>query len=75
VTAAVLDGAPSLRVVGCARGGPLNIDVEAAPERGIAVLRAPGRNAEAVAELKIWLMLALARNTKAAPRAPGWAHL
>jgi D-3-phosphoglycerate dehydrogenase / 2-oxoglutarate reductase len=75
VTAAVLDSAPSLRAVGCARGGPLNVDVEAATERGIAVLRAPGRNAEAVAELTIWLMLSLARNTGAALSAAAGAGL
>ena len=66
VTAAVLDAGPSLRVVGCARGGPVNVDVDAATERGLTVVRAPGRNVEAVAELTLLLMIALARKVRAA---------
>jgi D-3-phosphoglycerate dehydrogenase len=61
VTAEVLDAAPALAVIGCARGGPVNIDVEAATERGVAVLCTPGKNSEAVAELTIAFLLSLAR--------------
>jgi D-3-phosphoglycerate dehydrogenase / 2-oxoglutarate reductase len=46
VSAEVLDAAP-LRLVCCARGGPVNIDVAAASRRGIPVTNAPGRNAQA----------------------------
>ncbi len=60
VTAEVLDAAP-LRLVCCARGGPVNIDVPAASARGIPVTNAPGRNAEAVAELTIAFALMLIR--------------
>ncbi len=66
VTADVLDAAPNLRVVGVARGGPVNVDVDAASARGIPVLNAPGRNAEAVAELTLWLMIGVARRVKVA---------
>ena len=48
VTDAVLDAAPTLRLVGCARGGPVNVDVAAATARGIPVVTTPGKNAEAV---------------------------
>jgi D-3-phosphoglycerate dehydrogenase len=66
VTDKVLTSSPRLRAVFCARGGPVNIDVEAASRLGILVSSAPGRNAEAVADFTIALMLALARNVIAA---------
>jgi D-3-phosphoglycerate dehydrogenase len=61
VTDAVLDAAPGLRLVCCARGGPVNIDVEAATARGIPVVTTPGKNAEAVADLTIAFLVLLAR--------------
>jgi D-3-phosphoglycerate dehydrogenase / 2-oxoglutarate reductase len=65
VTSDVLDAAP-LRLVCCARGGPVNVDVAAATGRGIPVVNTPGKNAEAVAELTIAFALLLIR---AVPRA------
>jgi len=50
----------------CARGGPVNVDVAAATDRGIPVVNTPGKNAEAVAELTIAFALLLVR---AVPRA------
>jgi D-3-phosphoglycerate dehydrogenase / 2-oxoglutarate reductase len=67
VTAEVLDAAP-LRLVCCARGGPVNVDVAAATARGIPVACAPGRNARAVAELTVAFALALIRGVPAASR-------
>jgi D-3-phosphoglycerate dehydrogenase len=67
VTAEVLDAAP-LRLVCCARGGPVNVDVAAASARGIPVTNAPGRNAEAVAELTIAFALMLIRGVPASAR-------
>ena len=61
VSDAVLDATPSLRLVCCARGGPVNIDVEAATARGIPVVTTPGKNADAVAELTIGFVIMLAR--------------
>ena len=65
VSAEVLDAAP-LRLVCVARGGPVNVDVAAATDRGIPVVNTPGKNAEAVAELTIAFALLLIR---AVPRA------
>ena len=65
VSSQVLDAAP-LRLVCCARGGPVNVDVAAATARGIPVVNTPGKNAEAVAELTIAFALLLIR---AVPRA------
>lgn len=65
VSAEVLGAAP-LRLVCCARGGPVNVDVAAATDLGIPVVNTPGKNAEAVAELTIAFALLLIR---AVPRA------
>ena len=65
VSSEVLDAGP-LRLVCCARGGPVNVDVPAATDRGIPVVNTPGKNAEAVAELTIAFALLLPR---AVPRA------
>lgn len=62
VTSEVLAAAPTLKAVFCVRGGPVNIDVAAASKRGILVGAAPGRNADAVADFTLALILALARN-------------
>ena len=51
-----------LKFLGVCRNGLEHIDVKAATESGVAVVNAPGRNAQGVAELTLGLMLALARN-------------
>ncbi len=50
-----------LKLIGSCRGDPNNVDVAAATKAGIPVLRAPGRNANAVAELTIGLLFAVNR--------------
>lgn len=50
-----------LRIIGSTRGDPTNVDVAEATARGIPVLRTPGRNADAVAELTVGLLLAVTR--------------
>lgn len=62
VTAEVMNASSSLRLIGCARGGPVNVDVAEATKRGILVVRAPGRNADAVADFAFGLILAEARS-------------
>ncbi len=68
VTEAVLAASPHLRLVCCARGGAVNVDVDAATERGIPVIIAPGRNADAVADLTLAFMIMLARGIPRAQR-------
>ncbi|MBS34089.1 MAG: lactate dehydrogenase [Verrucomicrobiales bacterium] len=60
-TATVMDAAPQLRVISRTGVGFDNVDLLAAQERGIVVTTTPGSNAEAVADLTLALMLALAR--------------
>jgi D-3-phosphoglycerate dehydrogenase len=61
VSEGVLDADPDLRLICCARGGPVNVDVSAATARGIPVVITPGKNADAVAELTIAFLVMLAR--------------
>jgi D-3-phosphoglycerate dehydrogenase / 2-oxoglutarate reductase len=51
-----------LVAIGSCRGDPNNVDVAGATKKGIPVLRAPGRNADAVAELAVALLLAASRH-------------
>ena len=71
VTEALLDRTPSLIAICCGRGGPVNINVDAASRRGIPVLHAPGRNEQAVAEFAIAGMINLMRRI---PRALDWVR-
>ncbi|HLF78303.1 MAG TPA: phosphoglycerate dehydrogenase [Dehalococcoidia bacterium] len=66
VTAAVLDAARELLVVGRAGSGVDNIEVEPATRRGVVVVNAPEGNTIAATEHTIGLMLALARHIPSA---------
>jgi D-3-phosphoglycerate dehydrogenase len=57
----MMDRLPELKLVAVTRGGPVNIDIGAARERGIKVVNTPGRNASAVAEFAIGAILAQTR--------------
>ena len=61
VTRSLIEAAPHLRVIARAGTGIDNVDVDAATERGILVMNAPGANSVSVAELAVALMLALSR--------------
>lgn len=69
ITRHVIESLPNLKLIGTARGGPVNVDVAAATERGIPVVTAPGRNAEAVAELTVALAVMLLRHIPRAAEA------
>ena len=57
-----------LIAVAATRADPVNVDLPAAREAGVPVLHCPGRNAEAVAELAVALLFALARKVLPADR-------
>jgi D-3-phosphoglycerate dehydrogenase len=61
VTASVMGAASNLKVIGRAGVGVDNIDLDAAKERGIAVVNAPVSTSLAVVELTFGLLLAMAR--------------
>jgi D-3-phosphoglycerate dehydrogenase len=65
VTGAMLDRLPALKLIAVSRGGPVNIDMAAARQRGVAVVNTPGRNASAVAEFTIAAILAETRLIRA----------
>lgn len=62
VSEQALNAAPNLKIVAVGRSGVQNVNVEAASQRGVSVLNTVGRNAQAVAEYTIGLLLCEARN-------------
>ncbi len=57
-----------LVAVASTRGDPNNVDIDAATAAGVPVLRAPARNADAVAEIGVALLLAATRGVVGADR-------
>jgi D-3-phosphoglycerate dehydrogenase len=68
VTEQVLDAGPELKLVCCARGGPINVDVDAVSARGLPLVNTPGKNAEAVADQTMAFLIMLARGFPKAQR-------
>jgi phosphoglycerate dehydrogenase-like enzyme len=62
IDAAIMAAAPDLAVIIDCRAATVNIDINAATERGIVVFNTPGRNADAVADLTVALMVMTLRN-------------
>ncbi len=62
VARGLIEAAERLKVIAVLRGGTENVDVEFATRRGICVLNTPGRNARAVAECTLGMILAETRN-------------
>jgi phosphoglycerate dehydrogenase-like enzyme len=68
ITADVVEAATRLRLIQQPAAGTEQIDRAAASARGIPVCNAPGTNHVAVAELALYLLLALARRAPVAAR-------
>jgi D-3-phosphoglycerate dehydrogenase len=62
VTKRLIEACPKLKVIGVLRGGYDNINFTAARERDILVFNTPGRNADAVADFTVGMIIAEARN-------------
>ena len=58
----LFQNAPELQFVGICRAALNHIDLDAATQHGVIVVNTPGRNARAVAELTLGLMLSLTRH-------------
>jgi D-3-phosphoglycerate dehydrogenase len=69
ITAAVLERASALRIIGRPGVGVDNVDLEAATHRGIVVMNSPAGNLVSTAELTLALVLACARNVAQADAA------
>lgn len=75
ITATVIEAASRLRLIQQPAVGTENIDLEAARARGVPVCNAPGQSGPAVAELALFLMLALLRRAPEAQVAFGRATI
>lgn len=62
VSSKVFDAMPKLRIAGVSRAGLENVNVQEATKRGILVFNIEGRNAEAVSDFAVGLMLSECRN-------------
>ncbi len=69
ITRNVIENAKQLKLIACTRATPVNVDIEAARERGIPVIYTPGRNSDTTAEFTIGLMLSIARKIPMAYKA------
>jgi D-3-phosphoglycerate dehydrogenase len=65
VSRAMLERLPNLKFIAVSRGGPVNIDMQAARDHSVLVVNTPGRNASAVAEFTIGAILAETRLIRA----------
>jgi D-3-phosphoglycerate dehydrogenase / 2-oxoglutarate reductase len=60
----MLERLPNLKMIAVSRGGPVNIDMQAARDHGVLVVNTPGRNSSAVAEFTLGAMLAETRKIR-----------
>ncbi|MGL5010511.1 MAG: 2-hydroxyacid dehydrogenase [Paracoccaceae bacterium] len=60
----MLERLPKLKLIAVSRGGPVNIDMQAARDHGVTVVNTPGRNSSAVAEFTLGAILAETRKIR-----------
>ena len=64
-TEKVIAASPDLKMITVCRGGPVNVNIDAATAAGVLVSFAPGRNARATAEHTVAMIMAAARSIAA----------
>ena len=69
LTRRVIESAPDLKLFIVCRGGPVNVNLGAAAEHGVAVAYTPARNAAATAEHTVAMLLSALRGIPAADAA------
>jgi D-3-phosphoglycerate dehydrogenase / 2-oxoglutarate reductase len=62
VSRQVIDACKNLKLIGVLRGGYENVNVSYATEKGILVYHTPGRNATAVADFTVGMLISECRN-------------
>lgn len=62
ITKKLIDACPSLKAIGVLRAGVENVNLEYASEKGILVFNTQGRNANAVADFTVGMLLSECRN-------------
>lgn len=62
ISSKVLEAMPNLKIAGVSRAGLENVNVKEATKRGVLVFNIEGRNAEAVSDFAVGLMLSEIRN-------------
>jgi len=66
ITNDALSRLPDLKMIAVSRGGPVNINLKACHEQDVLVVNTPGRNASAVAEFTLGLILTETRKIRVA---------
>lgn len=62
ISTKLLDAMPNLKIAGVCRAGIENVNLDAATNKGVLVFNVMGRNAEAVSDFAVGLLLAESRN-------------
>lgn len=62
ITQRVIDYCQNLKAIGVLRGGTENVNVSYATQKGILVFNTPGRNANAVADFTVGMLISECRN-------------
>lgn len=68
ITRNMIDSCPSLKAIGVLRAGVENVNLDYASEKGILVFNTQGRNANAVADFTVGMMISECRNIAKAHR-------
>lgn len=62
ITKRVMDHCKNLKAIGILRGGVENVNLQYADEKGIVIFNTPGRNANAVADFTVGMLISECRN-------------